>query len=299
MKNLFLIFLITYSFSLTAYSQIVWAPQSAKWTYNGQGQTTSYIEIEYVKDTTVLGKQSKVLKKTRFTYGSLTNEIDTSSLGNEITYEKDGVVYLYSYGSFDTLYSFNTNIGNSWALNCGHDTTNCSATVTDTGTLTINGQNLNFIAVEYDFGYLFPSKVNDTIIERIGTTNLYFLPCEIIAGLLDGNEGSKLRCYSDNEIGTYSNNFNKPCDFLTSIGNYIEDTTLKVYPVPCSETLNIAFKKCKDRHIKIIDLTGKVWISKKTNDLKCTVSLNMVPNGILILSISTANGIIHKKILKH
>lgn len=297
MKNLVLILLIMYSFSQSLYSQIVWAPQSAKWTYSGQGQIISYIEIEYIKDTLLLGKQSKVLNKKQFTYRSQTNDVVSSFLGIEITYEEDSVVYLYRSGGYDTLYNFNSSIGDSWRLNCCQGDTSCIATITDTGTTIINDQHLKYIAVEYDYGDLYPFKVNDTIIERIGTTNMYILPCDIIAEQLDGNEGSKLRCYSDNELGNYSNNFEKDCDYLTST-NAFNYESFKLYPNPCTNTLYTENTSNSGMYLEIRNVSGTLFLSDDLIGKNQSIDISSLPKGVYFIIITTSKGKLFRKIIK-
>ena len=182
-----LILLLLILISVKSYSQIVWAPETAKWTYTGQGQDNSYIEIEYEKDSVVSGKLSKIFTKKKYIDGNYNGNISELNLSREITYIEDSVVYLYTYHQFDTLYAFNSNIGDSWTLYCYPNSGLCNGygenaivTVKDTGTVQINNINLRFIAVEYNFGDLFYDnyiyKVNDTIVERIGTINNYLLP---------------------------------------------------------------------------------------------------------------------------
>ncbi len=284
------------------FSQITWAPQSAKWTYNGQGQIISYIEIEYVKDSLLLGKQSKILQKTQYTYRIETDDIVTTSLGNEITYVEDSVVYLYQSGEFDTLYYFNAKINDSWALKCCQGSSNCIVSVKDTGSININGLNLKYIAVEYDYDELYPFKANDTIIERIGTTSMYILPCDFITAQIDGNEGSRLRCYSDNELGSYSNNYEKPCAYLVSI-NQSQSSNFKVFPNP--STSHIYFRQTgyyyTDLNISVFDINGRVITNDMINERLFKLDIRSFKNGIYLILItdSNKNEILRTKIFKN
>ncbi len=304
MKKIFLILLIMYSFSICSYSQIVWAPESAKWTYNGQGQITSYIEIEYVRDTLLLGKQSKVLKKTQFTYRSQTNDVDSSFLGNEITYEDDSVVYFYTYNKFDTLFSFNSLIGDSWKLNCHPNSGICQkngkVTVKDTGTIVINNLPLRYLAVTYNYDTIIgdePYIVEDTIIERIGSTSLYFLPWDIVNSMLDGNEGSKLRCYSDNKLEVYTNNYGKPCAYLASIkySNY-EDFSL--YPNPCSNFLFIKNINGSNISIEIRNIFGSLIITNEISTKSQPIDISAIPKGVYFITVTTSRVKLFRKIIK-
>ena len=146
MKNIVLICLIFFSICNKSFGQIIWAPQSAKWTYGGQGMGYSYIEIKYERDSLLLGKLSKVLSKKLYTSQSITSEVIVTNIGKAITYIKDSVVYLYNNNLFDTLYSFNSPIGNSWHLSCCSGNTGCYVVVKDTGTVRINDLNLNWVS---------------------------------------------------------------------------------------------------------------------------------------------------------
>lgn len=298
MKNIFLIILLSFCLYGKSITQIVWAPQSAKWTFGGQGIIDSYIEIEYEKDTIVLDKLSKVLSKKLYTRQSNTNEIILSNIGKEIIFIDDSVVFLYKGNLFDTLYSFKSSIGDSWNLHCTTGDQKCTAFVKDTGSIIINEMRLKYIVVEYYFGSLYPNNIQDTIIERIGATSLYFLPCDIIKSQLDGNEGSRLRCYYDEQIGIYSNHYNKPCDYLIS-NKQIEENKINIFPVPSSDFLVIELGRLKGKFLQIKDITGKIIITQIIDNKSCTIYLGGVPNGILLLEVNTNEGKFYKKIIKN
>ncbi|MBA7522040.1 hypothetical protein ES705_14152 [subsurface metagenome] len=305
MRNIALILLIFLSVFVKSFSQIIWAPQTAKWTYSGQGQIISYIEIEYEKDSLVLEKLSSVLIKKLYIWDEYQKEVVVSNLGKEITYVEDSVVYLYTYNQFDTLCNFNSTIGDSWILYCHPNTgicdENATVTVNDTGTVQINDIDLKYIAVTYNFDTLdfdeAPYIVYDTIIERIGSTSLYFLPWDIVNSRLDANEGSKLRCYYDLELGEYSNNYDQSCDHLTSLNNNtIPD--IKIYPNPCSEYLNVDIADIKEKYLKILNIYGEELLIKKIEGDTDRINLSFLPDGILFLEITTSKGKFYKKVVK-
>lgn len=263
MKQVTLI-LIALSFSNLILSQISWAPSGAKWIYewgNAAGYT-AYVQIEYKKDSIILGKDSKILSKTLYLWNGFINKIEIFNLGNEYSYAEDSVVFLYTYDKFDTLYSFNSRKGDSWILYCypnsGLCDTNATVTIIDTGSKTVNNINLKYIAVEYDYNFGGIHKYKDTIIERIGSIGLYILPWDRINEFLDGNEGGPLRCYSDNEIGTYSNNFNKPCDYLVSI-NQSHLNGCSFFPNPSSDFIQFELTGfiSKELNIHVLDTYGR------------------------------------------
>ena len=123
------------------------------------------------------------------------------------------------------------------------------------------------------------------------------MPCDIIKEQIDGNEGSRLRCYSDEQIGNYSNHFEKPCDYLTSI-NLIDVRGINVYPVPCSDFLIIEINQTKGEFLQIKDITGKIFITQRMNNNKCRVNLSAIQKGILFLEVMTSEGKFCKIIIK-
>lgn len=281
MKSLIFVFLSSLLI-LKSYSQIEWAPENAKWIYewgNAAGNI-GYIEMQYVKDTTVLGKSSNVLNKKQYWWNKFKSEIQITNLGNEITYTEDSVVYLYSNNQFDTLYAFNCAIGNSWILHDCPYGEMCQkealVTVIDTGRMKINNMNLKYITVQYDFDTLsfgLPYKVYDTIFERIGSTEMYFLPWDIIMSMLDGNEGGKLRCYSDDVLGTFSNDYKMPCNSMVSqkvFPEFIESPTWNI--ALCDETgctsNEIYFLKdttyCNKKY-SVVFINGNKVLARTTN----------------------------------
>ncbi len=174
MKSIFicLVFIVIKLNILNA--QIVFAPQTAKWYYEGQGQINSYNEIEHNNDTVILGITAHVLLKKQHTWLENQNREQIDIIGKEIVYTNDSVVYLYTNNKFDTLYVFNATKGLSWNLYCypqsGICTANAKITVRDTGSISINSHRMKYYIAEYSYPPFAKNQtelvITDTIIER-------------------------------------------------------------------------------------------------------------------------------------
>lgn len=219
-----------------------WATDGTVWRYNFINLSgLGYIQIAVDGDTTVDGVDCKKLTKRIFQRNSFTGTTQNFVIGNEFTYEANGVVFLRHQGAFDTLYNFNANVGDSWSVpGVSPVQSVCNATsmveVVSVENVNINGVDLKQLIVDYKYRTTGTFVIRDTIIERIGTLGQYLVPWDLCLSTVDGNEGGELRCFNDNEIGEYKHNFFSNCNVLVSAEEKLL-ATLEVFPNPFSEVL--------------------------------------------------------------
>jgi hypothetical protein len=216
-----------------------WFPDEATWhySYNSLFGQVGYVRIEIVGDTLINGQGCRILQPTREAYDHDSGQYFTHLLDKFHVVEANGLVQAYVPGSdaFDTLYHMSAVPGDRWRLARLPDWQVCSLDsyiqVVDTGTMELDGIGLRWLAVEVNF---LPEAVNtylDTIIERIGTTQVYMLPHDECNGWLDGHEAGGYRCYSDNEIDHAAPDA-LPCEFTVGLIERDHQTAFTVFPNP-------------------------------------------------------------------
>lgn len=92
-----------------------------------------------------------------------------------------------------------------------------------------------------------------------------------------------LLCFYEDGQLMYSNPMHSSC-FITHTNDIIKDNSIKVYPNPSNNILNI-FSESALEQITIHDLTGK--LRKQYLDDRNTIALNDLENGIYILRLET------------
>jgi hypothetical protein len=221
-----------------AYTQS-WFPGGAQWHHEYfNGAFIGYIHMEADGDTLIAGQQAQVLRRTvvaaSFDGGPLTvwHFVPLAAI------EESGLVRVWvpSELAFDTLWNMNAAPGDQWNLAAMTEPTVCDpesfVSVVDTGHIFLSGTDLRWLAVDLHY-FLSGTEWNverDTIIERIGSTLLYFTPHDFCNGQLDGADGGALRCYSDTEL-SYSRIAPWSCETLLSITDVEKPLRAELLPV--------------------------------------------------------------------
>jgi hypothetical protein len=284
-----------------------WAPDEAIWRYNfvtlgGRG----YIKFTVVKDTIVDNINCKELNKRLYQINEFTGNQQNYSIGNEYTYDTNGVVFIRYYGVFDTLYNFNALPGESWNVPGTSPVNNvCNdiskVQVVDTGHVTINGIYLKQLIVDYHYKNSGSFLLRDTITERIGTLSQYMLPWDLCLSTVDGHEGGELRCYEDATVGEYKHNFFSDCNVTIGIEENELSRQITVYPVPADNILNIDFNELPqdDYTIRITDYLGRTLASANNSAEKTSLNIVQLPNGVYNLIISNSkNELMQRRFIK-
>jgi len=301
-----LLFIISLFVCFTAFAQ-TWAPDEAIWRYNfvtlgGRG----YIKFSVVKDTVVDNINCKELNKRLYQINDFTGTQQNYSIGNEYTYDSNGVVFIWYYGEFDTLYNFNALPGESWNVPGNSPVANvCNdvskVQVVDTGHVTINGAYLKQLIVDYYYKNSGSFVVHDTIIERIGTLAQYMLPWDLCLSTVDGNEGGELRCYEDATVGEYKHNFFSDCSVTIGIEENELSRQITIYPVPSDNILNVDFNNLPqdNYHISITDCLGRTLIEATGNGTKTSLNITNLSNGVYSIIIGNShNQLMQRRFVK-
>jgi hypothetical protein len=236
-----------------------WCPPGAEWyhtryTMNG----SSYVKINYTGTVVVNTFTCQQLNYQIGSRSGFTNQVTISnSLPTFYTYISNSVVYLRidNTTNFDTLYHFNAVPGNQWLLPANKVTgitcTKSKLTVLDTGHRVVQGVNLRWLKVNISNG--FPAT--DTIYERLGFKQHFFLAFDLCSGQHDYYYGGPLRCYSDNQILNYKL-ITDSCDHLQLYLNSIEENSIlnsvKIYPNPTADKIFIDYDNLEAKTVKLL-----------------------------------------------
>ena len=312
MKNtlLFIIIFLNSGFLLAQN----FAPVGATWhySYTSQGDT-GFVKIESKRDTTILGKLCSAvqLKESCKYHGD-------KSISNQEDYEvylhsnADSVFIYYPFlGSFQLLYAFNAQIGDSWFFLLGrtNDATVDTVLIEVESIYTeiINAKTLRGLGVKYTFksfnGTQNPWVTNSKFTDVIGDFDYLFnfrghssqLVCDEIYP-------SGLRCYSDNTFGNYETGIVDSC---THYGVYVgieelKSTDIKLWPNPVTNIIHIQSNFNETTEIRIFDITGSVLIIEKmeANNKDFELDLSRLNKGIYFFQLKLNNETVSKRIVK-
>lgn len=252
------------------------APDGAVWYYTeifAFSSDTSFIEVKVIGDTMINATWCKHI------------EADSSCLmsGSIYTYSSGDSVFVYDQllDSFQLIYDFSTQAGDSWSFLILQDTTMIPDTFTvfiDSATsITINGLSLT---KQFVSGYSTSGLQNNyasEVIENIGDINYLFYPVPYQNIVCDINFPVGLRCYKDDSIGVYDTGRTKSCTYENIVGLSMPSQNPKasIWPSPASSELNIESKYGGIREIKFYDLRGRLVFQMVMPNSPRQLSLNI------------------------
>lgn len=293
MKVIFTALIFFLSFNVLSQS---WCDNGANWKYSffSASYAEGYVEVNYTGDTVINGQLSNKLDKHLYIYNYFNSQYEDYGIGEEYTYESNGIVYLWYENAWDTLYNFNASIGDSWRMAKQPQSNACDSntvlTVTATGTKIINSSVLNYVVVDFTS----PSSFSDTIVEKIGFIHSYMLPYDQCNGELDMNEGGAFRCYRDDNFPTYKPHYSGDCDFIVGVNEIDAISKLQIVPNPARTNIAL-YGPINQYDVKINDLKGKVW---SVNQIGNIIWIDELPIGVYVLSVRTPEGLYHKRFIK-
>ena len=254
------------------------APIGATWHYSYQTinpNLISFEKIESVSDTTINGILCKKLKA------------NTSNEANYV-YSKNDSVFVYKENSFNLLYDFGAETGETITLGSYYRTNNglpLIMTIDSVKTILVAGQQRKVQFVTCGDGMII--EFGGQVIRGIGNIN-YMFPT------LDFAPVGPLRCYQETNSSLFINpyytygNWNKTdCEQLIVINSLPETETknsISIFPNPTNNYLNVNGIELNSEY-RIYDTTGrKVFqgVFVKSN----TVDIQSLENGIYYIEIN-------------
>jgi len=253
------------------------APIGATWHYSYQTYNPnliSFTKIESVSDTTINGILCKKLKE------STSNQV-------HYVYSKNDSVFVYKENSFNLLYDFGANTGETITLGSYYKTNNglpLRMTIDSVKTILVSGHQQKVQFVTCGDGMMI--EFGGQIIQGIGNTN-YLFPT------LDFSPEGPLRCYQDattslfiNPYYSYGNWNRTDCEQLIVINGLPETEnrqSFSVFPNPTNNYLNVSGFEVNSNY-RIYDTTGRKVLQGEV-DTSNTVDLQSLANGIYYIEV--------------
>lgn len=267
------------------------APIGATWHYSYQTinpNLISFEKIESVSDTTINGILCKKLKA------------NTSNEANYV-YSKNDSVFVYKGNSFNLLYDFGANKGETITLGSYYKTYDglpLKMTIDSVKTILVSGQQRKVQFVTCGDGMII--EFGGQVIQGIGNTN-YMFPT------LDFAPQGPLRCYQETNSSLFINpyytygNWNKTdCEQLIVINNLPEKKTknsISIFPNPTNNYLNINGIELSSEY-RIYDTTGRK-VSQGVFLNSNTINIQTLENGIYYIEIKNIDLKTTKKFVKN
>jgi hypothetical protein len=266
------------------------APIGATWHYSYQTinpNLISFEKIESVSDTTINGILCKKLK------ANTSNEVN-------YVYSKNDSVFVYKGNSFNLLYDFGANTGETITLGSYYKTHNglpLQMTIDSVKTILVSGQQRKVQFVTCGDGMII--EFGGQVIQGIGNTN-YMFPT------LDFAPQGPLRCYQEtnsllfiNPYYTYGNWNKTDCEQLIVINNLPETETknsISIFPNPTNNYLNVTGIELNSEY-RIYDTTGRK-VFQGVFVKSYTVDIQSLENGIYYIEINNIDLKIVRKFIK-
>ena len=312
MRKLFLIKLGLFLSVYVSIAQEEWAPIGAKWYYSYADAGASSLKIITSTDDTII--QNKICREFEILdiFHSQNSDgkhfIDTATFYEYFYFEDSSIFHYDEAGYFYKLYDFSVSPGDTVLVRDSSFPGDFSYkrfeyVVDSISQMLIDEKEFRVFHTSpterADWSF---SKFSESfpIIEKIGSTYSFFGTIPII--LLSYGDFF-LRCYIDNDISYRSELWidTLSCDYFNynlTIGPQIKPS-LKVFPNPFTESLQVNLESDRYDFVRIIDLSGRIFYEAIIVNTNFTVNLSPFPQGIYILSLSSSKHTFRQKILKN
>ncbi|MDD3876906.1 MAG: T9SS type A sorting domain-containing protein [Bacteroidales bacterium] len=309
-----LIFLIVITMLKQTKSQSTWFPEGATWYYGCTSfAMEGYQKLYYTKDTIIKGLEFKTIASLHVIYDFI--NASTNTYLNEEAYflrEDSNIVYWYhqNLDTIYTLYNFNSSIGDTWKIPpdpiaTENDTAFYGsftiALVDSIDHVVINGDSLKRIFLTYSgsstcyYGGTGSYCIGNVIVEKMGALAWLFPTSTYI---MDLYTCGSLRCYEDISFPLHNFYPSTPCDFTVGIENHPQNSTIKIYPNPTNNYVDITGLKPGITMLEVNDIYGRILLQKELTQESNRVCLKGLYNGILFFHLIYKDEIYIEKIIK-
>jgi len=120
----------------------------------------------------------------------------------------------------------------------------------------------------------------------VGATNQYYVP---------QNSGNYSVVVSSSSCSKTSYCFNISG---LSVTNLFENNQINIYPNPTNNLINIRQEKANSITIQVLDITGKVLLTKSSTNQLTTIDLSEFTNGIYLVKVSGGGDVRVEKVIK-
>jgi hypothetical protein len=293
MKKIFYsLLLLLFSFSL--YSQS-WYSEDQRWSYASAiyGWIIGVEQVFVTGETNYDGRDCLVFEQ--YIEGVEFMGTDVQSTSIEVyAYEENDVVYVHFNESWQAIYDFNMEIGDTLfytPFECEEPT---FYEVLDIGTVEIDGQELRMQTIWLD-GTFAPSFIVEKIgyLESEGTEpgtfyGGYVFINEVYGCVLDLFPSRNFHCYKD-ELIDYNPEDND-CAFISTATQELPSLgTLRLSPNPTIDFLYLEIEQWSEvQELRIFSTSGKLmWKTEQRSEI---IDVQSFPTGIYFLQIFDQNG---------
>lgn len=257
----------------------IWCPPGATWTYtfSNSWTTEGYARFMYTGDTVINGLASQRIDGyLEYDYYPFDTTYAVED-GPYYTSVNEGLVSIWDGVEFDTLYDFNAVPGDHWLATMpdGGESWVYSV-VADTGTLVIDGLSLRFLALQN----------GDTIAERLGQFNSYFLPW---TGMIIDAAGGPLRCYADMDIDHTRWWWDFGCASWLGQDEPHAVAAITLSPNPGEDQVTLS-GLVGTPEVLVIDATGRVCSRRRAASTTSTIDTAGLPSGAYTVQVREPNG---------
>ncbi len=275
----------------------------ATWYFNiqelRQFPANGYEKYEIVGDTILAEKVAKIVAVDRVYYDGRTED-----WSDEYIYEVNEKVYFWNDSTFELMYDFNLNVGDT--LDVSIENYHCDSVtpliVVSISVINVNGKELTIqdvsstIYIKDIYGGS-DENYNFRIIENVGIANSFIFDPACIVD--DNFAYIGLRCYTDSQV-TYKSEWwqrwysEAACDSLindptTGIEYISSESNISLYPNPAGDIINISTDVAIGEII-VYSLLGKQLDHLIIIERNPTINLETYTNGIYFLNILLTDG---------
>jgi len=292
-KSIFLFTFFTFFYLLSANCQSKWFDNEAVWYYSSPYayiHSDACTKVVLNGDTLIQGLTCKEL----LIKDSGTNEVVSTEY---LHFRNDSVLYYNYYeNAFHTLYDFTAKTGDTVTVHKNKfkptdgflwldSIDNFQYIISEIDSIQISGTWLRRQKIkpyDYESWGFSSSDTAEYIVEKIGNIGYLFGRFPIVTTM---ETVGMLRCYSDYTINFKNPNWDKECDFVTSIEDP-QISTIRIYPNPSNKEINIESTNNKIiLSIEIMDVDGRSFKQMEVNDLKTKITISNLSSGIYFVRI--------------
>ena len=305
MNKTIIIIILLLGLALHAIGQPYWFPAGAKWyfDYTSEEGYKEYFTYEVEKDTVISGKDCKKLIIQHFS-----SDKSVYDWGHEYVYQSNNKIYHYHSDTFNLMYNFGLEAGDTLKLNLKStlfpqftDTTRYNYVIDSLGDTIIDEVKLKTQYIRLVDQAMSSENLlmfEGIITEKMGNhLSLFGSPLNIVE--IPPWYGA-LRCYVDSEI-EYHTETEMPCDtiIVSTVRHELTNSQIKIYPNPFTSNVWVSYSTPTSFNIRLYSLTGELIFSESVfNEEKHLISLDAINEGLYLLFIQNNNQRSVNKIIK-